>query len=286
MKVSGEALGVMVAFTLLRTLYTPSYKWLTQSAHPFTLNIWMSVVTIAVTLAMLKGKLKKFSKLKDKRYFLGVYTLSILGGLMLNLSIMYLEVKAFALMTAFIPLAVSFYSDFFNKERPSLTLWLATLVVVTGAAIFKTAGAIEFGLGDVFVAAGILVWSIGPNLTRKYVRTLGRRELLATSAMVSVPISAALAVATGQPILLPFDTRLLLAFAAFAVFINLGTNYLSAWAMKHVPSYIFVVITTALVPVGAILWGMSFFGESMSTREIVGGAVMLAGATAAVLRGK
>lgn len=281
-----KALLLIILFVILRSFYTPGFKFFTKSVHPFSLTLYSIIICTLVFLILLKGKIKKFLKIKNKKEFFLVGFISLIGGILLDLSIFYLPVKSFALLISFLPIFVAIFSSIYIKEKPSKMIWFATFITVIGSLTFKQVWkGFVFGLGDLFIFIGTVLYSIGIVRDRKFVKKTGRKELILVSSLFSLPFVFILAMSTGNLQLIP-TIEMSLLYIAFVVFISISTIYLAAWIIREAPAYIFSTATTALVPIGAIILGIFMHGETLSFFEIIGGAIMVSGALLTSLKKK
>ena len=275
-------LMLVAIFIAIRAFATPIYKYLTGSLHPFMLDVYISLAGIIVLGVFLGWQVPQFSALRreDKLDFFKLTIISMVGALSLDLAIFYLPVKAFMIFISFLPIVVSFYSSFLLKEQPSKLLWLAAILATAGAIIFKSQE-FSFGVGDLLVLVGILLFAVYPIVSRKYVHKIGEYELYLIDSSLYLPVAAGLAAVLGVVALPPlnFNYTLIFVFSVFAVF-NLA-GLLAVAATRHLPAHTFVTLTTALVPIGAIAISVFALGETIGLHEIIGGAVMISAAVLA-----
>ncbi|MBI4015499.1 MAG: EamA family transporter [Candidatus Aenigmarchaeota archaeon] len=190
-------LWLVAIFILLRSFYVPTFKFLTGSLHPLAIDTYIFLVSSIVLIFLLRGKLKNFLALekKERKYFYMLIIPAAVGNLLLDFSILYLPVKAFVIFISAMPIIVGFYSSRLLKETPSKILWVAALLAVIGAIVFKSGSITGLGWGDLFIILGVFLFSFTPIVNRKYIKKLGTREIMfLDSVFILVPtIIAALA---------------------------------------------------------------------------------------------
>jgi drug/metabolite transporter (DMT)-like permease len=286
-EIFAHGLMLLSVYIIIRAFLTPTFKFLTSGLHPFAIDTYAGLVAVIVFGLLVKGKLPRISALTPAQrrdfYFMNIPL--VIGGLSFDLALLYLPVKAFALLVSFLPIVVGFYSGILLKEAPSKVLWLAAALATFGAVVFKTSGAIEFGIGDILTIVGVLLFAITPILNRKYVKLIGVNELNFFGWVVYVAPAAILAGLVGGLVAPPTESTYLIVLAAYAGILAVTTGLQVAVA-RHMTAHTFMTISTALVPIGAIAIAIAFLGESMGLQELLGGVLMISAAVLAVWRRK
>ena len=277
-------LALVAIFIVLRFFFIPTYKFLTSQLHPLAIDVYTSIFVVVVLALLLKGKLKNFSSLKpaEKLDYFKLLVPAIIGGIALDVSILYLPVKTVSVFISLLPIFVSLYSGWLLKEPVSKNLWMAAILAAVGAIIFKTGGIIEFGLGDFLVLIGVLLFAFAPILNRKFIGKVGTYELMFLGFAIGMIPIAVLAIFLGVMAPLPSDAFYLEVFAGYLIFLTLATSAIATYVVKLIPAHTFVTLTTALVPIGAISLGIFALGEKIYANEILGGAIMIGAAMLAI----
>ncbi len=269
-------------FIAVRAFATPTYKYLTGSLHPFMIDTYIALVGLVLFGFILGWQAPKFAALKSNKKwdYLKLTAIGTAGALMLDLAIFYLPVKSFSTFVSFLPIIVGFYSGFLLKEKPSKMLWLAAALATAGAIVFKGSG-FNFGVGDLLIILGVLLFAAIPIVNRKYIHEIGEKEIMFIGNALYLVPSAILAIVLGVVALPPASLHynLIFVFSLFALF-NVA-SLLAISVVRHLSAHTFVTLTTALVPIGAIAISIITLGETVGLHEIIGGAVMVGAAVLA-----
>jgi drug/metabolite transporter (DMT)-like permease len=271
---------LMAAFIAVRAFSVPSYKYLVGSMHPFALDIYFAVAG-TIFFGFLTGwKLDWLFRMKKPllRRFLIFTGLAIIGSLSFDLSFMFVNVKTFAVLASAMPVVVGIYSAWLLKEKPGVGLWIAAILAAVGTIVFKGAELQAFGLGEVAIMGGVLLFSLMPIMSRQYVGIVGRKNLSWWSFVSCILPILALNIVLGTFALPPANLTYVAIMAASIFLLGLPTVFLSIAALKHLPAPTFITITTALIPIGQVFVAMTFLGETLAGNEILGGAIMIAAA--------
>lgn len=278
---SAQILFLAVLYAIIRSTNVPTSKYLMKTVHPFMLSFMLGSLVFLILFATKRFKLKRFFAMasKEKIDYLKLLFLSSVGGMCLTLAIYYLSVKGFAVLISLLPIVVGVYSALLLGERPSKFLWFSALLAVIGSIVFKTGGAgVSFGLGDALVLVGVLLFALASINMRMFIKRMGRRELMIVSAGFGTVFSAVLAFFAGV-LVFPEGTLmfwLLLLFNVLAV--GVAANFIFAHLIKEAPAYLVTTVTTALVPLGASVLGVLFFGDTWSMQELIGAVFLIASA--------
>jgi len=275
-----EALQIfilVVLFAILRSTNVPTSKYIMETLHPFMFGVLGAAMTTGILLAAKKFRLPKFSRMsrKEKIEFIKISTIPRIGGIILSLAIYYLPVKGFAVLISLLPIVTSVFSALVLKERPSKFLWTAAILAVIGSIIFKTGGEISFGIGDALVIIGTILYGLSSIVARKFVKKLGRVELLITGNILYGLFNIILALAVGV-FTVPQETPTFWGLLLFNVLaVGIAADFIFAHIIREESAYLATTATTAFVPIGSSILGVIFFNEVWTLQELLGGAVLI-----------
>ncbi|GAA1729234.1 EamA family transporter [Microcella frigidaquae] len=174
------------------------------------------------------------------------------------------------------------------RERPTRRQLVGVLIGMAGLAVVITAHTQAAPLLPLVVTLGAaLAWSIGNVLARRAQATSGLSLVVWSGLVVPLPAFALSLIVDSPPVV--WEALTSLSWVAVgstvytAVFASLiGYGIWNSLLARYPTSA--VVPFTLLVPVVGILTAWLVQGEVPAVAELVGGAVMLAGLAAAVLR--
>lgn len=199
-----------------------------------------------------------------------------------HLSIRLTTVANATLLANLAPVCVTFGAWIFLRERVGTRFLVGMLLALAGAALLTGASLSHDPVhtrGDllgIVTAVFYGAYQLGVARLRRH-HSPGR--ILFLSSLTCIPLLAAFSVALGER-LLPTSPQGWLVLAALAVTAQILGQGLITYGFAHLPAS-FSSLTLLIQPLVAALAAWSFLGESMSPRQILGGAVLMAGLTIA-----
>jgi drug/metabolite transporter (DMT)-like permease len=218
---------------------------------------------------------------------LSLRTLGIisLGGLFFaldlafyNISILQTSAANATLLGNNTPIVVGLLTWFVFGRRPSLAFWLGLALAVSGSLVIlwsDLARHPKFGLGDVFAlsaAACFAVYLMATEQVRTHTSTLVFLRLAIFSSTIFLFLfNFVLRVPLGVP-----DARSWAALLGLGLVSQLGGYLALTYALGHLPATITSVSLLSQGPLTALLAAI-LLGEPLSTAQIIGGILVLAG---------
>ncbi len=218
---------------------------------------------------------------------LSLRTLGIisLGGLFFaldlafyNTSILQTSAANATLLGNNTPIVVGLLTWFVFGRRPSLAFWLGLALAVSGSLVIlwsDLARHPKFGLGDVFAlsaAACFAVYLMATEQVRTHTSTLVFLRLAIFSSTIFLFLfNFVLRVPLGVP-----DARSWAALLGLGLVSQLGGYLALTYALGHLPATITSVSLLSQGPLTALLAAI-LLGEPLSTAQIIGGILVLAG---------
>jgi len=218
---------------------------------------------------------------------LSLRTLGIisLGGLFFaldlgfyNTSILQTSAANATLLGNNTPIAVGLLTWFVFGRRPSLAFWLGLALAVSGSLVIlwsDLARHPKFGLGDVFAlsaAACFAVYLMATEQVRTHTSTLVFLRLAIFSSTIFLFLfNFVLRVPLGVP-----NARSWAALLGLGLVSQLGGYLALTYALGHLPATITSVSLLSQGPLTALLAAI-LLGEPLSTAQIIGGILVLAG---------
>ncbi len=247
---------------------------------PFTLALVRVAIGSLVLLPLALTRHRRAVRLPWRTIlFMGLIGVA-LYYITFNVAMLYTSASQGALVQSCIPAMTALVAVVWLRERASLLRWLGIALSVIGVMIVfsgnAAGGSSSALLGNVLMFASVVCWGIYTSLAK---RVAGFDSLVitvcvtGTGAVMLLPLSVyEIATAGLQPLpLVGWLGVLYLGGVASGVaylLYNASLRYLDASE---------VGVYTNLIPVVGVLTGVVMLGEPLSTRAIVGGAVVMLG---------
>lgn len=254
-----------------------------QGMAPYQLSLWRSAVGAALG----------FAALAVTRSFRGLRLRKVPGLVLLGLSgvtgfytfyfltLTKASVAVAAVLVYTAPVIAFVISMFLGRERPEPGKFAAMAASLVGVALVSNLPAQGAEVPVVSILTGLAAAASYATFT---VTAKSYRDIYSPLALVSFALAvgtlALVPIAALSGPLVPSATPaawLVLAVSAAAQ--ALLAYALFTWGLKHVEASRAIVVAT-LEPVSAALWGYVILGEQMTALQLVGGALVLAGAVA------
>jgi len=178
------------------------------------------------------------------------------------------------------PVWVGLGALIFFHEKLGRRYWAGLVLALAGAAVvtgFRLSAGVSLNSGDVMAFVGAVFYAGYLLNTQR-----ARRDLDSLTYLWLVAITAGLALlafclVTGLP-LLGYSLASYLTLIALGVITQVGGWLLIIYALGHLPASAAVVVLLAQ-PVVTGLLSIPILGESLSVRQLIGGALLLTGIT-------
>ena len=170
----------------------------------------------------------------------------------------------------------------FWRHRVSAFVWAGCILAAGGMYLLSVVGAFSISLGDALVLAGALGWAIHVYLVGWLAQRMHPLRVAILQFVICSALSLAVAVLT-ETIRLP-DILSAGWMIAYAGILSVGVAYtLQVVGQQRVdPAQASVILS--LEAVFAVIGGWILLGETLSTRGLIGCALMLAGMMLAQVR--
>ena len=257
--------------------WVPSYKIALDSGiAPNALMSIRFLVTSLILFIFLKAKGVKISK-EEKRLGLGTGIVLGLAFSLQTVGLVYTTSSKNAFITGAYVVMVPFISWFLTKEKPKLSIYLATVICLFGIGLLSLEGDLSINYGDflTFICAiffALQMSLIGANISDKNPITVN------TYQMLSAGILTLLLNVVFENFSI-FTTRLnitqILAIG-FLVVCNTMIAYLvQTAAQRHVPASTTSLILSMEILFGAIT-SVLFLGDPFTLKMVLGGILIFA----------
>jgi drug/metabolite transporter (DMT)-like permease len=213
------------------------------------------------------------------RYLLPLAATGMVGFfLFANLGLQRASASVGGLVQGLAPVLIAALAVIFLRERLTTRIMAGIVLALVGAALLAWGTLhVESSLGLVFLFLSVLSWSAYTVIGRR----LGDR-ITAVQAVV-LPVSLSVVVFAFGPLFEPWHGAPTRTFALAAVlgFFGSGVAYVIwSYGIARVPAARAGVYSN-LVPVVAVVLAWAWLDESLTGRQLAGGAVVLLGAVLA-----
>jgi drug/metabolite transporter (DMT)-like permease len=210
------------------------------------------------------------------RYLLPLAATGMVGFfLFANLGLARASASVGGLVQGLAPVLIALLAVTFLRERPTPRVVAGIVLALAGAALLAWGTLhVGSGLGLVFLFLSVTSWSAYTVIGRR----IGDRVSVVEATVL--PVCLSVVVFSFGPLFEHWDSAPAgtLALAAVLGFFGSGVSYaMWSYGIARVPAARAGVYSN-LVPVVAVLLAWAALGESLSSRQLVGGAVVLVGA--------
>lgn len=193
-------------------------------------------------------------------------------------SINYTTVANATLLVNFAPVFVTLASWLLLRQRISFTFLVGLVTALAGAVILIGASVElnpQYFRGD-FLALVAAAFYGGYQLSVKQLRhEFSVPTIMTWNALVMCLLLLPAAFLAGETIM-PLNLQGWLVLLALALLIHIGGQGLIAFGLGHLPAT-FSSVTLLLQPVMAAIFAWLLLSEALSTRQVVGGIIVLVG---------
>ena len=170
------------------------------------------------------------------------------------------------------PLIAAILAWVWLGERPRPMVWITIALATAGIAIMADEGiALGQTTGNLYALISAALFAVMLVIARRS----GKSDVLGGTFLggaLSCAIAAQCALTIGDGLIVSsFDLMICLVMGAFTIGIGIG---LVTWGTPYVPTAevsLLVLLESVLSPI----WVWAFLGESMTSREILGGSVVM-----------
>ena len=213
----------------------------------------------------------------------GVFGFSVL----LYLGLRYTTAANGALITGISPMLIGLAAAIFLGERFTARHAIGGIISLIGVAILVSNGSIaallgaSFNLGDLIILIAYVLWALYTVLGRMSTRHRSALSTTAISTWMGLPlllVGAVMEWRVTPPRLTPFVVGSIVYIGVFAAAIAM-----LAWheaIRRGKPAEVSAMYN--FLPVYGVLMGVLVVGESLSTGQLIGGALVLLGGTVTI----
>jgi drug/metabolite transporter (DMT)-like permease len=191
-----------------------------------------------------------------------------------------------ALIYALSPVLLALSGRFWLKERLGIWQWLGVAVALAGLVHvvikgqWSALGAVQFVVGDIWILACTLAWTLYALLLKKWQNNLSQLArlvlIIAGGVLILLPL-AALEAWSGLPLTqTTWNAQTLLIIVAAGLFPGAGAYLAFSTLQKHLGAAR-AGLTLYLGPLYAAVAGWVVLGEPIELYHLVGAAVILPG---------
>ncbi|HEU4935930.1 MAG TPA: EamA family transporter [Vicinamibacterales bacterium] len=180
------------------------------------------------------------------------------------------------------PIFVGLASWFFFRKRPRLSFWIGLGLALAGCGVIvlwdaSRGSAVRHGdaIGDLFALTAAVFWA-GYMVTTERVRTEMDTLTFNVVAVTASALTLLVVCLVMEISLTGYSAQTWLALLGLALVSQLASYYALVYALGHLPATITSVSILSQVPLTALL-AAAFLGEPLTSAQIVGGGVVLAG---------
>jgi len=275
--------GVTAAFSscLFFGLYPVFNKVLVGEIAPLALAAITSVFAGLLLLAILgvKHRVGEIAKLSLGQAIM-LATVALFGGviaqvLFLN-GLMESTATNAALLTRVEGLLMALLGVIVLKEKVTSSQIMGTGVMVFGTAVIVTkafTASVQFARGDLLIVLASGSWALANIIMKKNLSDISPELVIVTRHLMAGII---LMMLVGTHIPLDFDGKAWLHMSGLVVFVLLIGQYLWYFALEHT-SAANVAMASLATPLLGVVYSVVLLGETLSSYQIWGGALMVAG---------
>ncbi|PHS76695.1 MAG: EamA family transporter [Rhodospirillaceae bacterium] len=261
-------------------------RWAHAEIGPISLTFWRWFFAALILMPFVAGDLWRL-RFEIRKHFALIFALSVTGVAMFN-AFMYLALATTTAVNATfvlasMPMVIPVVSFVMGEERLNLRQGTGILISVVGVGVIISRGQwqvfsnLAFTVGDLWVLAGVLAWSIYSVLLRRKPATVPPLVLLASTIVMGVMLLAPFYVWEYQNLggfALTASNALVIgyvaSFASIVAFLCWGAGVAKVGANK---AGLFI----HLIPLFASVLSIIFLNESLKTYHVIGIAPILLG---------
>ncbi len=248
---------------------------------PLTFNgIRFGLGSLALIPAMIlqrKAYLNKSSPFEDRKFFLAGLAAGILvfaGASFQQIGIVYTTAGKAGFITGLYVVIVPFLGLAWKQRTPFLT-WLASFLALTGLYFLSVRGNFHIEKGDLLVLISAFVWAVHVQFIGKFSPKMNPLELSFLQFATCSALSLISGVALEKPGLEEIFSASIPILYAGLLSVGIGYTLQVVAQQKTPPSHTAIILS--LESVFAVIGGALILGESLTNRELIGCALMLAG---------
>ena len=180
------------------------------------------------------------------------------------------------------PIFVGLAAWFILRKRPRVSFWIGLALALAGCGVIvfwdaSRGSALRHGdaIGDLFALSAAVFWA-GYMVTTERVRTEMDTLTFNVVAVTASALALFIVCVVMQITLTGYSAQTWLALLGLALVSQVASYYALVYALGHLPATVTSVSILSQVPLTALL-AAAFLGEPLTSAQIVGGSVVLAG---------
>jgi drug/metabolite transporter (DMT)-like permease len=243
----------------------------------YSVFLWGSLLSAPFWIWMVRGQKEEIKKLKKSDYWIlaGMGLISAVGvNLAELLALKYGSAVNFSFLIRMVIVFTIIFAYIFLGEKITKRKIVLTILLLIGAYLFTTQGKmIQLSKGDIFTLIEAAFLAIGNNVLGKMATNRMSTNLAASGTFFTSVIPIAILGIIGGGVSLPSAMGLIMALVIVNIFLTL-TRFR---AYKH-GNASYVTMVFSFTPVFVSLMAIPLLGESLTTIQIVGGALIVGAA--------
>lgn len=169
------------------------------------------------------------------------------------------------------------------KARLNPMTWVAVGIAVMGLAVLSLTGVGSGGIGEALTLVGATLYALHIVLLDRWSRTMDAVSLTVVQLIGVAVVCGFLGLPGGYHI--PAETTVWSAILYTAIVAGIITMLLQTWAQRHIsPTRVALMMT--FEPVFASAFAVAFGGETVTSRLLVGGSLILLATLVGLRAGK
>lgn len=281
------AVGYLILATLLWSGNYIAGRYLAGAMPALFLNGLRWAISALLWIAIVRTRgikvpLWREAPLLGTLGFLGMFLFSSLTYLGLH----RVSAAQGGMIAGLMPIAILVFSVVLAGERPTLQGWLGVLVAVGGVG-FLMSGPVVHGaesvMGELELLCAAIIWGAYTALGRRFRSRMDTLSMTAGAAMWGTLPSLIAGVISLHGATLHFSPTVWIAL----IYVSTASSIVAYWLWNSGVARIGATRSAPfinLIPIFTVILGLLMLHETISARQVVGGTVILAGATFAGLR--
>jgi drug/metabolite transporter (DMT)-like permease len=218
-----------------------------------------------------------FKNLKPRETVMSALIGVVLAGSFFGqtLGLKYSSPSNCALITAAYVVITPFLWWIFNKKRPGMVLFLASVLCLSGVALLSVSftDGFHFGTGDLFTLAAAVLFAVQIVATESVVKTMDYRAMLFVQFFVAAICSLVVFLITERDLTAITTPKGLLSAMYLGVFSTCLCYFFQTSAQRYVQSSTAAILLSLECLFGAV-FSVILGYDPLSVRLVVGGALI------------
>ncbi len=240
----------------------------------YNILFWTALLSLPYWIYVFSKQKNEFKKIGKKDYYI-LISIGLISGLLINLvemfALKYTTAINYSFLIRMVVVFTIILAYFFFDEKINLKKIILVIMLICGAFLLTTKGnMISFSLGDILTIIEALLIAFGNTILGKIAIKSMSAEL-SSSASNIIGLTFLIIIAMIMRIIaIPQRFWMILLIALFII---LGTR-LRFTAYKHATAT-YITMIYSLTPVIVSLIAIPLLGESLTTVQIIGGALII-----------